>query len=186
MLFDRARERGDIDGVLRISRHGAQRRLHAQRLQRVEDFVVGGRGGRAGILRIERKGDEPVAALGDERLHARGDRRRAVTHGPIDDGVLRGERLAHFLRLAPRDGAKRGFVELLVPDAAVFGAAGERSLHQHDEVQNQPPQHPVGLDHAPVGQELLEIAAHRPIGGAVGRAEIDEQDPDPALRSGRL
>ena len=50
------------------------------------------------------------------------------------------KRRCHLLGLAPRDGAKRRLVEFLVPDRAVFGAAGERPLHQHDAVQDQPPQ----------------------------------------------
>src|SRR6185312_6117378 len=111
---DRVGERGDIDGVGGVRRNGADRRLHAERLERIEHLVVCGCRRRRGVLRIKREGEQPVAPLGHERLDAGGYGRRPVAHGPIDhDAPIHWERLGHFLGLAPRDGAKRRLVALL-------------------------------------------------------------------------
>ncbi len=61
---------------------------------------------------------------------------------------------------------------------AVGLAALRRPRGEHDAVQDQPPHHPVHFDHAAVGEELLEIAPHRPIVGVVRRAEIDQKHAD--------
>ena len=50
-----------------------------------------------------------------------------------------------------------------------------RPRRQNEEVEDGPPERPPDLDHAPVGEELLQIAPHRPIVGAGRRAEIDEE-----------
>src|SRR5208282_403002 len=42
------------------------------------------------------------------------------------------------------------------------------------------------LDDAAVGEELLQVAANRPIVGPLRRAEIDDQHADPAARDGRM
>src|SRR5262249_28062478 len=69
-------------------------------------------------------------------------------------------------------------VKLAVPDARVVAAAPPRPHAQDDQVEHQPPLHPVLFDDAAVGQELGEVAAHRPIVGRVGRAEVVEEDAD--------
>jgi hypothetical protein len=181
-------ERLDIDGIFGVRRNGAECRLRPHRFQRIEHLVVGGRRGGRSILRIERKGEEVVATLARQRLDARGNGWVAVAHGPIDDdAVMGGERARDLLGLVPGDGEERGFVELLVPDRSVFRPASEWPLQEHDAIQDEPPQHAVDLDDAPVGEKFLKIAPHRPIGGRIGRAEIDEKDADTgcALGGGR-
>jgi hypothetical protein len=75
---------------------------------------------------------------------------------------------------------------LLVPDAAIGGAGGEGPLGQDDELQQRLPEPRRVVDHPPVGQELVEVAPHRPVVGRVGRAEIGEDHADPRRRHRRM
>ena len=176
MSPNRIGERSDIDGIVGIGRHSADRGLIAHCLQRLEGLVVHRRRGRGRILRIERKDEQAIAALCLQCLDARGDARFAVAHRPVDHEIgARGKRRGDLLALRAGNGTQRGLVKLLVPYRAILGAASRRPDGQHDTIKDQPPQHSVRLDDPAVGQKLLEVAAHGPIVGAVRRAEIDEE-----------
>ena len=178
MRPDGVRERPDIDGIGGIGRHGADRRLAAHRLQRIEGLVVHARGGRGGILRVEREEQQAIAALRLKRLNARGDRRAAVAHRPIDDQLRAPrERRRNLLALRRVIVRKRRLVQRFVPDGAVFLAAFGWPDRQHDKIEDQPPQRPVGLDDAAVGEELLEVAAHRPVSVPSGVPRLTRSTP---------
>ena len=82
--------------------------------------------------------------------------------------------------LRTRDGLERTLVALAVPDLGVIPALPARPHGQNDQVEDRPPLPARHLDDARVGEELLEVAAHRPIAGGVGRAEVQEQHADAA------
>ena len=64
-------------------------------------------------------------------------------------------------------------------------AFAPRAHGEDDEVEDRPPLPARHLDDALVGQELLQVAAHRPVVGAVGRAEVQQQHADaPAAHVG--
>ncbi len=110
------------------------------------------------------------------RLEPRGDRGIAVAHRPVDGEprIHRRERRAELFGLRARDGLQRRFVALAIPDLGVVAAFPARPDRQDDQVEDQPPYQPVRLDHAAVGEKLLQIPAHRPVVGCVRRAEIDD------------
>src|SRR5690606_20862132 len=64
------------------------------------------------------------------------------------------------------------------PDRLIGLADLLRPLVEDDAVEDRIPVEPRPFDDAAVGQELGQIAPHRAVVGAVGRAEIDEEDPD--------
>ena len=88
--------------------------------------------------------------------------------------------LGELVGLRARDGLERRFVALSVPDLVVVAALAAGPHGQDDEIEHEPPFEAVLLDHAAVGQKFLQVAAHRPIIGRVGRAEIDQQHADAA------
>ncbi len=161
-----------------IGRRRADRRLPLHPHQRAEGVVAGGRRGGAGVLRVERQEQDALAALALQPPDRRVRRGVAVAHAEIDHHarpVPGLEPLAQLLGLVPGDGQERALVQLLVPDPPVGGARGERPLRQHHELQDRLPDERRVVDHPLVREELGEIAAHRPVVGAVGRAEIDHQ-----------
>ena len=104
----------------------------------------------------------------------------AVAHRPVDDEVLARERappppsrpgarvmVRRAIRRAPRSRSSRYLAPL---------ANGR--LTSTTTVEDHPPQRAVRLDDTAVREKLLEVAAHRPIRGAVRRAEIDEEHAD--------
>ena len=123
-----------------------------------------------------------------QRVEPRGDRRIAVAHRPVDRdaAVDRRERRGELLGLRARDGLQRRFVALAVPDLVVVAPLAPRPHRQDDQVEDQPPLEAVLLDHAAVGEKLLQIAPHRPVVGRIRRAEIDEQHADAARRDRRM
>src|ERR1019366_7031322 len=92
------------------------------------------------------------------------------------------EHLLELVGLRARHGLERRFIALLVPDLVVIAALTAGAHRQDDEVEHQPPLDAVFLDDAAVGEKLLQVAAHRPVIGGVGRAEIDQQHADAAAR----
>ncbi len=169
-LADRIGHGGDVDRVVVIGRRHPHRRLPAHVHQRPERLVAGGGRGRGRILRVERHQQDPVAALVEQRLEAFGHLRLAVAHRPVDhDGIA--HRGLQALALAAGDGLERTLVPLVVPDAGVVATLRPRALGQDDQVEERPPDQPGHLDDPAVRQELLEIAAHRPVAGALGGAE---------------
>ena len=165
-----------------VGRHGAEGRLPAQRHQRPERLVVGGRRRRRRILRVEREEHDALAALRLQPLDHRACRGVAVAHREIDDhpvAVPLGQARRHRLRLRAGGGAQRALVDLAVPDLAVVGAGAERPPGQDHRLQQRLPQPARVVDDPPVGQELVEVAAHRPVVGGVRRAEVGEHDADP-------
>ena len=77
-------QRADIGRIVVIGRQRAQRRLPAHRRQRGERRVVGGRGRRRAILRVERREQDALAARILQRPQPLADRRPAVAHRMID------------------------------------------------------------------------------------------------------
>jgi hypothetical protein len=73
----------------------------------------------------------------------------------------------------------------VIPDLGVIARLAPRPDRQDDAVEHELPDDALVLDHARIGEELLEIAAHRGRVGAVGGAEIDQQHADLAARRGR-
>ncbi len=186
-VADRFGQRVDIDGILVIGRDAAQLRAPSHSAERFLDLVGDARRRRPGILRIERDDEHARAALGFQLLEGGADRGRAVAHRPIDDdGVIakapaepaRRDRGAELFGLRPRHRLQRAFVQLPVPDRLIVLAARLGAPRQNDEIEDRPPDQARRIDHAPVGQEFLEIAPHRPVAERVGRAEIDQQDAD--------
>ena len=110
----------------------------------------------------------------------------AVAHRPVDDDVRaqRLQRAGKLLGLRAGDGLERGFVLLLVPDLGVVARLAARADAQDDAVERELPHQALVLNHARIGEELLEIAAHRCGVGAVGGAEIDQQYADLAAHGG--
>ena len=135
---------------------------------------IADRAARAGCGRSR----SPAARRGARRStacrSASPSRRRSAARPPLPSAR------ASFCALRAGDGLQRPLVALLVPDRIVVAALGGRAARQDDEIEDRPPQPARRLDHAPVGQELLEIAPHRPIVGRLRRAEIDDQHADPA------
>ena len=182
-----AGERVDIDGIIVVGRGDAQGRLPAHRLQSLEHLVADRRGRGGAILRIERNDENAVAAVGLQSLDALADRRRAVAHRPIDGDVRLEivERKAELFALRARDRFQRPFVTLPVPDRVIVAPFGARPAQQN-ELQNRQPDGAWRLDDAAVGEELVQIAANRPIVGPLRRAEIDDEHADPAARDRRM
>src|SRR4029077_78853 len=117
-----------------------------------------------------------------ERFEPRLDRRIPVAHGPVDSDALVNlvEDFVELVGLRACDGFQRGLVAILVPDLVVVAPLAARPDRQDDEIEHEPPFEAILLDHAPVRQKFLEITAHRPVTGRVGRAEVDQQHTDPA------
>ena len=176
----------DIDGIVVIGRGDAQasaasasssaRRTPCRRPSRWSRRNIGDRAARAGCGRSP----PPAARRGARRSpacrSASPNRPRQRPPGSRPPA----ERVGELFGLRARDGLQRALVALLVPDRLVvlaLAAAGARD--RMIEIEDRPPQPARRLDDAPVGQEFLEIAPHRPIVGRLRRAEIDEQHADP-------
>ena len=182
-LLHRGDQGIDIDRIVMIGRRDAHARLPAHVHQRPEGLIAGGGRGRSGILRVERHQENAVAALVEQGLDALAHLRLAVAHGPIDrDLVARDglQVLGDLLGLVAGDGLERALVALVVPDRRVIAALGAGALGEDDEVEDRPPQEARSLDDAPVGEKLLQVAAHRP----VARCPRACPDSSEARRSG--
>ena len=178
-LADRIGHRGDVDRVVVIGRRHPHGRLPAHVHQGAERLVAGRGRGRGSVLRVERHQQDPVAALVEQRLEPVGHLRLAVAHRPVDhDGIP--HRRLQALALAAGGRLERPLVAGVVPDAGVVAALRPRALGQDDQVEQRPPDQPGHLDDPPVRQELLEVAPHRPVAGALGGAEVHQQDADAA------
>ncbi len=185
-VLQRGRDRSDIDRIVVIGRRDAQRRLPAHGHELAEGLVAHGRRRRRRVLWIERHQQEPLAALFGERGDARANRGIAVAHRPVDDDARAAERRGELFGLRARDGLERGFVPLAIPDRVIVAALGARTRGQDDAVEHELPEERIVLDHARVGQELPQVAAHRPEIGRVRRSEIDEQHADPSRPHRRM
>ena len=113
-------------------------------------------------------------------------RRIGVAHGPVDHDALVGECCAKLLGLRPRDRLERPLVALPVPDLGVVLPLETRPHGENDQVEDRPPLPARHLDDARVGEELLEVAPHGAIAGAVGGAEIQQQHADAATADRRV
>ena len=183
---DRGGHGVDIDGIVVVGRRHPHGRLPAQPHERAEGLVAGRRRGGRGVLRIERHQQQAVAAPLLQRLDARGGGGVGVAHRPVDDDPLVAEPGRELLCLRARDGLERALVELRVPDLGVVLALAAGADGQDDQVEDRPPLPARQLDHALVGEELLEIAPHRPVAGGVGRAEVEQEDADAAALDRRM
>ena len=182
----RDRQRVDIGGIVVVGGQRPHRRLPAHVFQCREGGIVSGRRRRRGVLWIERRDQDATAASVSHRCETLADRGLAVAHGEVDDGAIAGKPGAELLCLRPRDNDERAFVAHLVPDLRVGMTGPPRPDRQHDQIEDHPPQRPPDFDDARVGEELLEIAPHRPVVGAGRRAEIDEEHADTALLHQRV
>ena len=177
----------DIDGLIEIGRRHPDRRLPPHHRERFKRLIADGGDGRGGVLRVERHNQDTIAARASHRLETRGDRWIAVAHGPIDQNArVAGEAFAKLTGLRPCDGLEDRFVAFLVPDFVVVAPFAAGADGQDDQVKNEPPFDAVLLDHAAVGEKFLQIAAHRPVVGGVGRTEIDQQHADMTRRYLRM
>ena len=109
----------------------------------------------------------------------------ALRHQPVEHALRRSDcrsaspsRPSAAASVAPSRGAsfsawlrvtvlQRALVALPVPDRVVVRALAGRPLAQDDELQQRLPQPGRVVDHPPVGQELAQIAPHRPVVGGV-------------------
>ena len=143
------------------------------------DRVEGRAGARRGVARVERKHQDPAAALGAQLAQGRRDRRLAVGHTQDDPSGG-----ADLVSEAVGDGFDDPFGDhpqrraLRGPDPGVEPGRGPRPGGQHKATQDQPPEQPRQLDHPRVGEELLQIRPHGFGGRRRGRAQLDEQDSD--------
>ena len=176
----------DVARMVMVGRQRAHRRLPTHLLQRVERLVVGGGGGGRRILRIERHQQHPAAALRHQPVEHALHARIAVAHRPVDHQPWRAllQPCRQLLRLAAGDRLERALVALLVPDRVVVVALARGTLAQDHELQQRLPEPGRIVDHPLVGEELGEIAPHRPVVGGVRRAEIHQHDAD-AVRARR-
>ena len=83
--------------------------------------------------------------------------------------------------LRPGDGLERQFVLVVVPDLLVVARLAPRPDRQDDAVEDELPEQTALLDHAGIGEELFQVAAHRLGIGRVRRAEIDQEHADTVL-----
>ena len=186
----RARERLDIGGIVVIGRGDAQGRLPAHRLAARRTPCrrpspssprnIADRAARAGCGRSP----WPATRRGARRSTACRSASPSRPRSRADPG--RAQRQRELFRLAAGDRLQRALVALAVPDRIVVAPLGARAARQDDEVEDRPPEPARRLDHAPVGEEFVEIAAHRPIVGRFRRAEIDEQHADAAALDRRV
>ena len=136
-----------------------------------EGGVVGGRGRRRAILRVERRDQDSLAARRDQRVDPLGDGGPAVAHRMVDDRPPAPNAPSSALAWrAVIDGERRA---LLGPDLAVGVGGFARPGGEDDAAQDRLPDELRDLDHPAVGEEFLQIAPDRPGVGGVGRAEID-------------
>ena len=175
VVVDALRERADVAGVVVVVVDEAHLGQVANFLRPLVDRVVHACGRRRRVLRVQRQDEHARHALGLQRVEHRGRRGVAVAHRVAHrDGVtalaqVSAQQLG--LLLGP-DFQRRA---LLGPDARVLLRRLRRPRAQDHAVQDQPPENPRDLDHAPVGEELGEVTSHRGRRGRVGRAEVAQQ-----------
>jgi hypothetical protein len=148
---------------------------------RREHRVYRRRGRCRAVLLIEREDDDAGDAPGVERVERRGDRRRTVTHGELDQDRLAAARLDFGRQVPTVDEQRR------TPIGPDLGIGFRRPLwtkRKDEDVQRKPPQRRRRVDDARVGEELAEIAAHFRRARGVGRSEVDEQKADVGARHG--
>ena len=166
----------DVAGVVVEVAHEAHLGLVAPLRQAAADLVDHGGGGARGILRVHRHHQDAGAAARAHRVQGIADRGRAVAHRVVDVepvvavlGEVAGEQLGLAYRVHQQRRA------LVGPDAGVFLRRGLGPGVEDDAVEDRPPYQARDLDHARVGEELLEVGAQRGSGGGGGGAEVDQQ-----------
>ena len=169
------RERIDVERIVVIRRQRPQRRLPAHPRQRAEHRIVRRRRRRRAILRIERRGEDARAAFVDHLLERGGNAGMAVAHRIMNADIRQPRRAAP----RPGDGQSRAAASLR------WSRSGCRPRRiSSGRVRRMMPcrigfhAKRMDFDHAPVAQELGEIAADRALLGRVGRAEVDQQHAD--------
>jgi len=175
--------------MVEILGHGAHRGLALLRHHGAEEFIVGGRGRGTGILRVKRQEQDLLAPRLHHPVHHRPGGGVAVAHAVIDHhlcAVTRRNRRRKLCHLRLGDGHQRAFIRLGVPDQPVVRARGEGPLRQHDRLQDGLPFPRRIVDHALVGQELVEVPSHGPVIVTVWRAQIGDENPDPRRRHRRM
>src|SRR5690606_25375150 len=89
-----------------------------------------------------------------------------------------GKSCCQLVRLRARDGAKWRLVLLTVPDGLVIRAGLLWPRVEDDAVENGIPLPLRDLDHAVIGEEFREIAAHGLVVRGIWRTKIGQQDAD--------
>ena len=85
--------------MLVIGGNGSDIGLPAQLLQRIEGLVVGGSGGRRGVLRIEREKYDALTSLFLHLLDGFNRRRISVPHTVVDFDLIAVKRMEFFAQL---------------------------------------------------------------------------------------
>src|SRR5690554_3980136 len=121
-LTYRVGQRLKIERMLKISRYGTEGRLPLELHQSAESVIIGGGGGRRGVLRIEREKQDALTTFSLQPTQHAIRRRVTITHTEIDQYLVTvacRKPLGDFARLLPSNGQQRAFVFLVIPDAAV-------------------------------------------------------------------
>ena len=150
-------------------------------------MIGGRRRRRCRVLRIERHQQDAIAALLHQRADAAVSGRVGIAHGEVDlDAFRQTERCGHLLGLRARDRLERTLIALVVPYGGVVLAFAARAHGEDDQVEDRPPLPARHLDDAFVRQEFLQVAAHRPVVGSIGGAEIEQQHADAPATGGGM
>ena len=166
----------DVAGVVVEIAHEAHLGLVAPPRQAAADLVDYGGGGAPRVLRVHRHHQDAGAAARAHGVQGVADRGRAVAHRVVDVEpvvAVLGEVAGEQLGLAHRVHQQRR--ALVGPDAGVLLRRGLGPGGEDDAVEDRPPHQARDLDHARVGEELLEVGAQRGGGGGGGGAEVDQQ-----------
>ena len=186
MCPDAAGDRPHIGRSVIIRRKRPDGGLPAQRPQAIICRVEGRRRRSCGILRIKGCEQDAVAAALAKVEQARGDRRLAVAHAPLDDQIVAVfESILEPLALLARDRLQGRLVARLIPDFGIGAARSAGTRREHDAVEDDPPNHPVGFDDPRIGEELFEIAPRLLEARTFRRPEIYEQHADLSLAAHR-
>lgn len=178
-------QRVQVERVFMKTLDKAQLRLVAQ-TPRVAGHGVHHRGGGAGgVLRIERHGQDALAALRAQPADRVRDRRVAIAHAQFHRRVHArlAQRRGHALGLAAAVDHQRRAV--LQPDTGVARRQLLRAQGQHQAMQYRLPQIARNFDHARVGQEFAQVLADIPGRGSVRGAQVHQQHADLARRARR-
>ena len=180
MAFDRLRQRVDIGGVIAVGGHGPHGGLPVGLLQEGKALIVARCRGRAGVVRIDRRHYDLLAAQILQLLQHVGGAGGAVAHARAENHVLGlgVDAGLHGLDLIPEDQAQRAVATLVVPDFGVERRRLPGAGVEDDPAQQRLPQPGWVVDDPLVRQELREIALQARGVGRVRCAEVHQNDPD--------
>ncbi len=187
VVVDVARKRPDIAGVVveAVDRAQARQPPHPPR---VGEHRIERRRRRARrVLGKKRHRENAIATRRPQSAERVRDPRIAVAHRKLDRRKVRRQPLvlealaevAHQQRLLLQAVCEqRGPVA--APDHRVFSRRPRRPHPQDHEVQYRLPEEARDFDDAAIGKKFREVAPHGRGGGRVRRAEVEQEDADPA------